>query len=313
MRARTLADFYRVRGSSPAARVEAVDERRRREVHLEQHRKVRLVKRRHPPDRHRADRVAVIRLGEADELVLLRPADVEPVLRRQLERDLRRGRAGVAVEDLRQTPAGRSSSTDRPAGSPARSPGRASCVCATLSSCARIASSISRHAVAVHVAPEATRRRRDSGCRRCRSGTSPRPPVITSGSDSSQSFIGVNGCQMCCLSRRRRSSVRWVMREPIVGATPASPSPVVSRARRGEACLARRMSRGCLSEPGDAGVAATGQNRATRGRRRYGLLDHHFIAHFQLQIVRRRSIVHRISNNPLLPMRARGLPGATSQ
>jgi hypothetical protein len=44
----------------------------------------------------------VISLGEADELVLLRSTDIEPVLGRQLERDLRRRRAGIGIEDFRE-------------------------------------------------------------------------------------------------------------------------------------------------------------------------------------------------------------------
>jgi hypothetical protein len=42
----------------------------------------------------------VICLGEADELVLLRLADVEPVLGGELKGDLRRRRAGIRIEDL---------------------------------------------------------------------------------------------------------------------------------------------------------------------------------------------------------------------
>ena len=53
-------------------------------------------------DADRAQRVAVVRLGERDEARAPRLAAQLPVLERQLERDLDRGGAGVGVEDARQ-------------------------------------------------------------------------------------------------------------------------------------------------------------------------------------------------------------------
>ena len=82
--------------------VRAVDDRGAREVRLKQHRPVRPVERRRPADAHAADGVAVVALGQPDELALFRPALVPPELRRHLERRLRRRRAAVAVEDFRQ-------------------------------------------------------------------------------------------------------------------------------------------------------------------------------------------------------------------
>ena len=54
------------------------------------------------PGAHRADGVAVIGLGERQELLLFRTASLAPVLEGHLEGDLGRGRSAVREEDLRQ-------------------------------------------------------------------------------------------------------------------------------------------------------------------------------------------------------------------
>ena len=66
---------------------------------VEEERAVALVEEVDPADRHRPDRVAVVRVAEADVGAALRLALLLEVLERHLERDLRRGRAGVRVED----------------------------------------------------------------------------------------------------------------------------------------------------------------------------------------------------------------------
>ena len=121
-------------------------------------------------DADRADGVAVIGLGEREELLLLGAAALPPVLERDLERDLDRGRAGVAVEDARQ--AGRRD-LDQPLGElDRRLVGEAEQ--------RRVGDAIELRAdgvvelaaaMAVHVDPERARRRRGSGGRRCRSAS----------------------------------------------------------------------------------------------------------------------------------------------
>ena len=59
-------------------------------------------KRSMPADGDRADRVAVVGVAQRDEAAALGPAAVAPVLKGHLQRDLRRGRAVVGVEDAAQ-------------------------------------------------------------------------------------------------------------------------------------------------------------------------------------------------------------------
>jgi hypothetical protein len=65
---------------------------------LEQQLAERRVEEVDPADRHRADRVAVVGVAQADELGPLRLAAQLPVLVGHLDRDLGRGRAVVGVE-----------------------------------------------------------------------------------------------------------------------------------------------------------------------------------------------------------------------
>ena len=68
-------------------------------------------------DRHRAEGVAVIAVGEAEEPVFPGSPDVPPVLQRDLERDLDGDRSGIREEDPRQS---RRRQRRQPAGQPER-------------------------------------------------------------------------------------------------------------------------------------------------------------------------------------------------
>src|SRR5207248_1074039 len=90
------------------SRLEAVPRAGRPAIHVrgrdaqdvEEQRVEELVEEIHPADAHRADRVAVVRVAEGDELRLLRLAAQPPVLEGDLERHLDGGRSGIRVEDL---------------------------------------------------------------------------------------------------------------------------------------------------------------------------------------------------------------------
>ena len=105
-------------------------------------------------DRHRTNCVAVIGIGKSDEFALFWLADVEPILRGQLERHLCRRRPAVAVKNFRQPASERVSSTDPPdsvAGSLAKP---SIVVCATLPQLCDDGRINLRHTMAVHVAPQ---------------------------------------------------------------------------------------------------------------------------------------------------------------
>ena len=75
-------------------------------------------------DRHRAERVAVIAVGEAEETIFPGLPHVAPVLQRDLERNLDGDRSGIREENARQA---RRRQRRQPAGqprAPARAPGR---------------------------------------------------------------------------------------------------------------------------------------------------------------------------------------------
>ena len=86
-------------------------------------------------DRHRAEGVAVIAVGEAEETVFPGFPHVSPVLQRDLERDLDGDRPGIREEDTRQSrraPAPSAGSASRSAGSCTRPP---NITCGIVSSC----------------------------------------------------------------------------------------------------------------------------------------------------------------------------------
>ena len=112
--------------------------------HVEEQRMEDLVEEIDAADADRADGVAVIGVGEREELLLLGAAALLLILEGDLERDLDGGRARVGVEDARSGRAARSA-TSRSASSIDGTLARPSSVeWATRSSCARTASSSSR-------------------------------------------------------------------------------------------------------------------------------------------------------------------------
>ena len=69
-------------------------------VDFKKQRKIRFVKRGGAADGHRAGGVAVVGFGEADELMFLGMAEVEPILRGQFEGDFGGGCAGVGIKNF---------------------------------------------------------------------------------------------------------------------------------------------------------------------------------------------------------------------
>src|SRR3954465_14762981 len=86
----------------PGSRRPAIDVRRRHAKDVEEERLEDLVEEVHPADADCAERVAVVRLAQRDELRLLRLAPQLPVLEGNLQRHFDRGGAGVRIEDLVQ-------------------------------------------------------------------------------------------------------------------------------------------------------------------------------------------------------------------
>src|SRR3954468_17633763 len=86
----------------PGSRRPPVDVRRRHAKDVEEERLEDLVEEVHPADADRAERVAVVRLAQRDELRLLRLAPQLPVLEGDLQRHFDRGGARVRIEDLVQ-------------------------------------------------------------------------------------------------------------------------------------------------------------------------------------------------------------------
>src|SRR3954468_23307248 len=86
----------------PGSRRPPVDVRRRHAKDVEEERLEDLVEEVHPADADRAERVAVVRLAQRDELRLLRLAPQLPVLEGDLQRHFDRGGARIRIEDLVQ-------------------------------------------------------------------------------------------------------------------------------------------------------------------------------------------------------------------
>ena len=87
----------------PRAGRPAIDVRCRHAQAVEEERAEDLVEEIHPADADRAERVAVVRLGERDEPGLARLAALAPMLERHFQSHLDRGRAAVGIEDLGQS------------------------------------------------------------------------------------------------------------------------------------------------------------------------------------------------------------------
>ena len=140
--------------SSPAlAGLAVVAVGRGRRDHIHQQRRVDLLVERDIADGQRAQRLAVIAVGERDEPLLRGLADIAPVVEAHLHGDFHRGRAVVGEEAARETRRRQAQSATPPDRSPARCVNPAKITCSSSSSCAAHRGADARVGVAEQVHP----------------------------------------------------------------------------------------------------------------------------------------------------------------